>query len=61
MISVAKILARGIPHVRVDFYVVGENLYFGEMTFYHGAGIEKFTPKKLEFEMGSWINLPQKK
>jgi hypothetical protein len=59
MISAAKILARGIPHVRVDFYVVGENLYFGEMTFYHGAGIEKFTPKKLEFEMGSWINLPQ--
>ena len=44
-------------HVRVDFYIIGNKLYFGEMTFYHGDGCEKFTPQEFEKIMGDWINV----
>ena len=32
MLTIAKNLSAGIPHVRVDLYVVGEKIYFGELT-----------------------------
>ena len=60
MIILAKKLSKNIPHVRVDFYSIYNDLYFGEMTFYHGSGFEYITPKELSKEMGNWINLPPK-
>ena len=33
MIEYAKVLSKGFPHVRVDLYAPGDQLYFGEMTF----------------------------
>lgn len=33
MLTAASRLSQGFPFVRVDFYVVGERIYFGEMTF----------------------------
>ena len=60
MLHFAKVLADGIPYVRVDFYSILDQIYFGEMTFYHGAGFEGFTPSSFEYEMGSWIQLPEK-
>lgn len=33
LISYAQILSQGFPFVRVDFYIVGDNVYFGELTF----------------------------
>ena len=33
MLEAASILSKGFPFVRVDFYIVGEKVYFGEMTF----------------------------
>ena len=33
MFQIAEQLAKGIPHVRVDLYVINERPYFGEMTF----------------------------
>lgn len=38
MLACARKLSNGFPHVRVDFYSIGERLVFGELTFYHGAG-----------------------
>lgn len=38
MIDSARLLAAGFPQVRVDFYEVGGNLYFGEMTFTAACG-----------------------
>ena len=59
MLNLAEKLSRGIPHVRVDFYNISGKIYFGEMTFYHGGGMEKFTPESFGIEMGNWINLPR--
>ena len=36
-----------------DFYEVDERLYFGEMTFTHGNGFEKFTPAEWNYKLGS--------
>ncbi len=57
MLDCAKKLSEGISHVRVDFYSINDSIYFGEMTFYHGSGFEKFYPDDLENEVGKWIQL----
>jgi hypothetical protein len=59
MLSFAKTLSENIPHVRVDFYLIQDRIYFGELTFTHGTGFEKFEPKEFGFEMGSWLELPK--
>lgn len=60
MIRVSETLAGNFVYVRVDFYIVGGHIYFGEMTFTHGSGVEKFTPEAFDMEMGSWMRLPLK-
>lgn len=60
MLQCARLLSKDIPHVRVDFYSIKDRIYFGEMTFYHGSGFEKFEPERFELEMGSWLKLPKK-
>jgi hypothetical protein len=44
MIMLAEKLADGIDHVRVDFYLVGNKIIFGEMTNYHTSGQQIFYP-----------------
>lgn len=58
MIELAENLANGIPFVRVDFYEVNGNLYFGELTFFPGAGFEEFTPNSWDKILGELIHLP---
>lgn len=60
MLELAEILSKDMPHVRTDFYVIGEKIYFGEMTFYHGSGFEKFDPLEWNKTFGDWLVLPEK-
>lgn len=60
MVELAQVLARDFPFVRVDFYEVDGQIYFGEMTFYPGGGLEAFQPESWDEELGSWIALPEK-
>lgn len=57
IIEYAEKLSEGIPQVRVDFYVINDKVYFGEMTFYTWAGIIEFTPPEWNDIMGSWLDL----
>lgn len=57
MISFAEELSQGIPFLRVDFYEVNKQLYFGELTFFPSAGVGKFIPEKWDAYLGSLINL----
>ena len=45
-------LSKGIPHVRVDFYEMGDQVYFGEMTFFHWAGTMSFKPEEWDYIFG---------
>lgn len=60
MVILATTLSTGIPHVRVDFYDVNGKIYFGELTFYHLSGLEKFEPDEWDYKLGSWLELPDK-
>ena len=57
MKELAERLAEGIPHVRVDFYEVNGNIFFGEMTFYDMSGFLQLYPKSWEEEWGNLINI----
>lgn len=61
MKRLAHVLSAGIPHVRVDFYVINGQIYFGEMTFYHCGGIALVQPDEWNLRLGDMINLPTKK
>ena len=58
MVELAEKLAKPFPFVRVDFYEIGDKIMVGEMTFYSGGGILKFTPSEWDLELGKLIELP---
>ena len=60
MKSIASVLSKGIPHVRVDLYEVNGKVYFGEMTFFHYGGHTPFNPISWDRTFGDWIKLPHK-
>lgn len=60
MCVLAEKLARDIPLLRVDFYEVNGEIYFGELTFSHWSGMMPFEPKKWDEKLGDWIKLPDK-
>ena len=60
MKEIATKLSQGLPFVRVDFYDTEEKPLVGEMTFYSGGFLNKFTPDAFDFEMGKHFVLPKK-
>lgn len=61
MIELTEKLAKGFPHVRVDFYEVNGKVYFGEITFFHHSGFTRFDPEKWDLVFGEWLKLPSAK
>lgn len=59
MLRLSELLAKDIPHVRVDWYWVDQKLYFGELTFYDGSGLSPFQNVQDDERLGSWIELPR--
>ena len=57
MKRLASTLSKGIPHVRVDFYEVGESVLFGELTFFHFSGMMPFEPEEWDYHFGMWLNI----
>lgn len=49
-----------IPFLRVDFYSTNNSILFGEVTFYHGNGLERFTPEIWDRKLGDLIKLPER-
>lgn len=61
LLSLAERLAKGAgtpAFVRIDFYIVQSQIYFGELTFYHGGGLEEFMPPEWDKRLGEKISLP---
>lgn len=48
-------LSKPFPHCRVDLYNIHGKVYFGEITFYHGSGMNRIEPDEADLMMGSWI------
>lgn len=45
---------------RIDFYEVGDEVYFGEITFFPTSGMGGFSPEKWDYEFGKWIEIANK-
>lgn len=57
MLELSKKLSKNIPFVRVDWYEINEKLYFGELTFYPGSGLEEFKPFSWDKKLGNLLSL----
>ena len=56
MISLVERLCEGFSFVRVDLYLIQNNIYFGEMTFTPGAGYTPIFPDEYDYILGEqWI------
>ncbi|EPC05289.1 hypothetical protein HMPREF0994_06957 [Lachnospiraceae bacterium 3_1_57FAA_CT1] len=58
MKELAGKLSEGIPQVRVDFYDINGQIYFGELTLSHWGGMVPFKPEEWDYKFGEWIKLP---
>jgi hypothetical protein len=58
MLELARILSAGIAQVRVDFYLIHDKIYFGELTFFSAGGFERFNPPHWNKTFGDWLTLP---
>lgn len=57
MIELSEVLSTNTKHLRVDWYIVNSKLYFSELTFFDGSGLDPFDDVKYDYLLGSWINL----
>lgn len=56
-LTIAEKLAKPFDFIRVDLYIVGQDVYFGELTNYPGAGWDALEPIEVDFDMGKKITL----
>lgn len=60
MVEIANLLSEGIVHIRIDLYLVNNQIYFGEFTFHHCGGIIHFEPRVWNEKIGDLLkNLPE--
>ena len=57
MLLLSEKLAKDMYHARIDWYLIDENLYFGDITFYDGSGFAKFDDEKDDIFFGSLIQI----
>lgn len=61
MLQFSELIAKNMDFVRVDWYEVNGNLYFGEITFYPCSGFGSFEPIEWDYKLGEKIKLSTKK
>lgn len=61
MLSLARKLSKGIPHVRVDFYDVNGKAYWGELTFFSMSGFAPYEPEEWDLRFGEMLRLPSER
>lgn len=61
MWEMARELAKDKAFSRIDFYDIGSQVYFGEITFYPTGGLGGFAPEDFDKIIGEMIKLPGEK
>lgn len=56
-IQLAEKISPQVPYCRVDLYNEINNIFFGEITFFHEAGIAQFSNPEWELKVGKLIQL----
>lgn len=55
LLELSAKLSKEFNYVRVDFYIINQKIYFGELTFIPTAGFGTFEPAKYDLIWGNWI------
>lgn len=56
MVQLAETIAEEFPYCRVDLYTLQDQIYFGEITHYTGAGMEKLDSYEIDLALGRlWL------
>ena len=58
MIAYSETLVDEFPYMRVDWYIVDNHLFFGELTFHHIGGCQPFDPPEWDLKLGGELSLP---
>lgn len=58
MKKLAETLAKDFIYARIDFYLVKGQIYFGEISFHHHSGTQKFKSKECDLKFGQLLKLP---
>ena len=60
ILRLSELIAKDMYHARIDWYIEGDKIYFGEITFYDGSGFESVSTPEMERMLGDMIKLPEK-
>ena len=55
MLKYARCLSRGMMQSRIDFYLVNNRVYFGEITLYTAGGFSGTVPDDMDEKLGKMI------
>ena len=58
ILRLSELIAKNMYHARIDWYIEGDKIYFGEITFYDGSGFESFSTPEMERMLGDMIRIP---
>ena len=61
MLELSSKLSNDIPFLRVDFYEINGNLYFGELTFFPASGMSGFEPAIWDEKLGKNLDISKVK
>ena len=57
MLELSQKLSENIAFSRIDFYVINNHIYFGEITFYPASGFTPFEPDEWDYKLGNLIDI----
>lgn len=57
MKSLAETIAKDFIYARIDFYLVKGHIYFGEISFHHHSGTQKFKTPECDLKLGQQLKL----
>lgn len=57
LIKIAEKLAKDFIYARIDLYLVKNKIYFGEITFHHNSGHQKFIQEEWDLKFGQQLKL----
>lgn len=58
LVEVAERVSDGLSHLRVDFYLTADGLRIGELTPYHGAGLNRWSEPGCDWLFGRFWQSP---
>lgn len=60
LLDIVRKLCEGMAQVRLDFYIINNRIYFGEITLHTASGFQAMIPKEIDIILGEQLLLPKK-